>query len=78
MITQPEFEVKDLYFASYLYASGLPLLRTERKGKFTYFIFPRTDQSDSLTADFWSYKGTVIAKSYIDATQSLKDIIFGQ
>lgn len=76
MNTQSEYEVKDLYLAAYLFASGLPLVRTERKGKFTYFIFPRSDKSDSLTADFWSYKGTIVAKSYIDATQSLKDIIF--
>lgn len=70
------FRTKDLYLASYLYAEGQTLERTEKNGGTCWFLFREQNSSEILANHFWNGTGKCFGKSYADAIRTLKDIIF--
>lgn len=71
-----EYYVKDLYEASFLYASGINLLRLERDKANYYFIFSDRHQCEKLRDLYWSYNASINAKKLVDSIKSLKERLF--
>ena len=69
---------KDLYLASFLYSQGLKLYDTERDGKTCWFIFDDEDNFKLLVGLYWAREASCEPKSFVDAIQTLKDIIYSQ
>ncbi len=69
-------EIKDLYLAGYLYASGLTYKGTRREGKTCWFNFDDLNRCQILQQDYIAGKGIVNAKAYSDALRTLKGVIF--
>ena len=69
-------EVKDLYLAGYLYASGLSYKGTRREGKTCWFNFDDWNRCQQLQQEYIAGIGTVNAKGYSDALRTLKGVIF--
>ena len=76
MDSKAPLKVKDLATASFLVASGIPVVDIEREGKTCYFIFKGRERALELCREFWSGNALVNAKAFSDATRSLKDLIF--
>lgn len=71
-----EFRTCDLYFASYLKSTGVPLCSTSREGGKVYFIFGVGGQdTDALMNSYFSGMGTVSALAFSDALKSLKALV---
>lgn len=68
--------VKDLYEASFLYASGKRLVELRNQGSYKTFVFEDCDACESLANQYWSGRATVNAKALTDAQRTLKDFLF--
>ncbi len=71
-----EFQTKDLYCASYIYAKSAPFVRVEREGKQCHFVFGNKSLCEQLQLEYFSRKGEVIGKQFADAIRTLKDLLF--
>lgn len=71
-----EFPSKDLYFASYLLASGQKLLRVDRDGRQCWFVFGDKRACLDLQLKFTTKNAQIDAKEYANALRTLKDLIF--
>ena len=69
-------KLKDLQCAAFLVASGLPISDVERDGRVCYFVFENREKALELCKSFWVGSGTISAKTFSDATRSLKDLVF--
>lgn len=69
-------EIKDLYLAGYLFACGLPYIKTRRDGKTCWFRFDDRGRGEKLQQEYILGTGTVNAKAYSDSLRTLKGIIF--
>lgn len=69
-------EVKDLYLAGYLFASGLPYKDMRRDGKTCWFRFDDRDRAEKLQQEYIVGTGMINAKSYSDSLRTLRGIIF--
>ena len=72
-----QFKTKDLYIASYLYAVGVKFVGLAREGRVCRFVFEDFVSAERGQQDFLSKDGVVVAKDYVDALRTLKDLIFG-
>lgn len=72
------YKVKDLYLASYLYSQGFKLMNTERIGSICWFVFDQELHCKQLSEKYWAREANCEPKSFVDAIQTLKDIIFSQ
>lgn len=70
------YETKDLYEASFLYASGCLLLRLEKTEKDYYFVFLDSVFCSNLSNEYWNYSSQIPAKKLTDAIKSLKERLF--
>lgn len=70
------YRTKDLSEASFLYAYGKKLIRTENDNGKLWFIFDDKVSCEELANSFWRREATVNAKEFSDATRTLKDLIF--
>ena len=71
-----EYLVKDLYEASFLYASGVRLLGLKDAGRFVWFAFEGKDECENLANGYWSGAAMINAKKLTDASRTLKDRLF--
>lgn len=69
-------EVKDLYLAGYLFASGLPYKSMRRDGKVCWFTFENREKGQKLQQEYIAGIGMINAKIYSDSLRTLKGIIF--
>lgn len=72
------YRTRDLYEASFLYASELKLYKTEKIDSVTLFVFEDQNKAEKLTGNYYNKTATVNAKAYADAIRTLKDLIFGR
>lgn len=72
------YRTKDLAEASFLYASGVKLIRSETDNGRVWFLFSDKNTCNKLTGSFWGREAMVNAKAYADANRSLKDVIFNK
>lgn len=70
------YKVKDLYEASFIYASNIPLIRLEQVGNSYFFVFANKEACETARDDFWSYNTSIDAKRLTDAIKSLKERLF--
>ncbi len=71
-----EYTTRDLAEASLFLSKGIKLLRLDRQGKTVYFIFSDKTSCETLSNQFWFGECLVNAKSYYEATHTLKNRIF--
>ena len=72
------YQTKDLYLASFLYASGKKLIKLDEDNEKSWFVFEDKDLCEQLTGSFWRKEASVNAKEYADALRTLKDLIFNR
>ena len=72
------YRTKDLSEASFLYASGSKLIKTDNENGKVWFIFFDKAYCEKLANSFWSREATVNAKEFADAIRTLKDLIFNR
>lgn len=72
------YRVKDLSCASFLYASGAKLLKSDKENGRVWFIFADKAYCEKLVDSFWNKEATVNAKEFSDAFRTLKDLIFNK
>lgn len=70
------YSTKDLYEASFLYATGKELLDLARDGSQAWFIFEDQHSCEELVKQYWARKGSVTPKIFAEAIRSLKDKLF--
>lgn len=70
------FKTKDLYLASYLFASGQKLASTDKLASVCWFYFDDQSGCSDLATQYWVGNAQGNIKSYVQAVQALKDIIF--
>ena len=70
------FRSKDLSESSFLFASGLRLIKTDNENGTIWFVFENKDKCERLSLDFWSKQANVNAMAYVDALRTLKALIF--
>lgn len=77
-IDQELYLVKDLYEASFLYASGITLTSLKKVGNTYFFSFTPKHTCEQLRDSYWANTSNTLikAKSYADAVKSLKERIF--
>lgn len=73
-----EFETRDFFEASFLYAkiNILPKIHLDVTAKFCWFIFPEAEKCENLISEYYNRQALIDPKGYADATRSLKDLIF--
>lgn len=76
---KPEFRTPDLYFAAYLQTAGVEMVRTDREGKRTFFVFDTSVADiDGLKTAWFSNTGKVAAQPYAYNIKSFKSIVHMQ
>ena len=71
-----ELTTSELYFAAYLKTIGVPLVRTHKAGRQTFFTFDTTGEDESELKSGW-HLGTasVLAKPFATEIQNLKAMV---
>ena len=69
---------RDLAEASFLYASGVKLIQLDNDNGRFWFVFEDKVLCEQLTDSFWRKEAMVDAKTYAEASRSLKDLIFSK
>lgn len=69
---------KDLYEASFLYASRAKLINLKKDGPYYWFIFENKSVCEKLTASYWNRESGLDPKSFADSLRSLKDKLFSK
>ncbi|OGC51756.1 hypothetical protein A2982_00540 [candidate division WWE3 bacterium RIFCSPLOWO2_01_FULL_39_13] len=75
------YQTKDIFEASFLYATGVPLLELERDDRYFFFVFEdHKSTCGTLSKSYWTETTTknVNAKSFVNAQKSLRDLIFSK
>jgi len=71
-----EFSTRDLYLAAYLYSKGTILLRFDRGNDHAvWFAFKDKTKCSILQTEYLN-RGMIIAKNYVIALRTLKNLIF--
>ncbi len=72
-----EYQTADFYIAAYLRASGIALLRANRSNpQKVLFVFPDTQDRQSLTEDFLFGRARTEPKKFIAAIKELKQLLY--
>lgn len=72
---QPElFRTDHIYLSAHLRLRGHGILRTEREGNYTFFVFERTERLNRDVADFHA-GGLVPARDYAQELLRIKKLI---
>lgn len=71
-----EYNTTDLYFAAYLQAASVPMIRTDRRGNGRLvFVFDSTMSNiEELKTAWFNQSGKVSAQIYASAIKNLKHI----
>lgn len=77
MTSTNEFQTRDLYYASYLQASGLEMLRTDPDpdGRRFQFVFRADADLQELKQEWINCTGLVNAQDYAQAIRTLKSLV---
>lgn len=70
------YRTKDLPLASFLYASGEKLIDFSRQNGIVWFVFADKTFCENLASCFWRGEAMVNARGFVNASRSLKDLIF--
>lgn len=73
---EQDFEIKDLYCASYLYAKGAKFIEVKRQGRQCYFLFEDKAHCELLQQEYYAKEGKVVGKEFSDAIKTLKNLVF--
>lgn len=74
-----EFRTPDLYYAAYLQTAGVEMIRTDREGNRTYFVFDTSlGNMDELKQAWINNTGKVAAQPYAYSIRSLKSVVHMQ
>jgi hypothetical protein len=71
-----EYRTSDLYYAAFLKASGLTMIRTEKKGPKVQFIFQVDEDLELLKQGWATQEADVNAQAFTHAIRSLKALCF--
>ena len=75
---EKDFRVKDLYLASYLFASKKKLVSLEKESTSYYvFVFEDVPGCTALVESYWRQEAEVNLFDYLNALRNLKDRLFG-
>lgn len=74
MSVQKDFRTKDLYFAAYLKAIGIPFLKSAKVGRKTYFVFENPDNMRDLRNDYFRGAAEVPALAFSNEIKNLKTL----
>ena len=78
MNMEQTYSTKDLYEASALYASGMPLSTLKSDGNQFWFIFLNSEECKKISDGYWRGSLDLNAKKYADAVRTLKDRVFSR
>jgi hypothetical protein len=78
METNNTYRLKDMYLAAYIFSQGFELKRVDRLGRTCWFVFADRKSCEVLANQYLTNKAEAKIKSFVEAIQSLKDIIFAQ
>jgi hypothetical protein len=73
-IIVPPFATCDLYFAAFLQARGVKLLRTTREGSRVTFVFDG-EQAPALRDEWFAMTAMVNGPGYANALKNLKNLV---
>ena len=73
-----EYQTKDLYEASVLYALKQNFLGIKQDGQVCWFIFGDNKSSQRISDLYWARSLNVNAKDYAEAIRTLKERIFSR
>ena len=75
--SEDSIEISDLGLAAALLCVGCVMLRTERNhANRVYFVFKNSEDLQVATKAYWINELDVSARSYFEATKSLKNLIY--
>jgi hypothetical protein len=69
------YQSKDFYLASFLVASGFPLLASSKVAGLTIFEFEETTKLNSLIEKYYGFTASVNPITYANSMRTLKTII---
>ena len=72
------YKTKDQYLAALLYAKGHTLETTEWNMGVCYFVFGGEEKCQNCVSDYYKSKIKVDAKSFVDALNTIKGIIYSK
>jgi len=75
IVENGEYTTRDLYYAAFLKAAGVPFKDTRKKSDHTVFVFERTDTLSEMKTGYYSRSLKVAALTYADEIKVLKTMI---
>lgn len=72
-----KLKTRDIYLATYLKASGIPLESFERRHGQTFFIFQASEKADKLITKYIQDKATVNINVFRHEFKDLKNLTSG-
>jgi len=73
-----EFKTKDIFEASWLHSSQMPLSRLEPDSRYFWFVFNEGRKCEELSSKYWSQKAIGNIKEYVNSYKTLKDMVFSR
>lgn len=73
---EPIYKTSDLYFAAYLKAVGMVLLKTEKEGHKVIFVFEKKESFKDLKREYFNRTSRVPALTFVDEIRSMKSLTY--
>ena len=71
-----EFSTKDIYLASVIKQSGIPIIRVEGNGRYGVFVFQNSGKIEKLYSDYFNDLLRVNPRQLFDCWKGLKSMAF--
>jgi hypothetical protein len=78
LVNNPEYETKDQWTASVLYATGQEMAGKDWLGNVCYFHFKDKERCEAIVNDFYAGKIILDARVLINALKTVKNIIYSK
>ena len=70
------YDIKDLYLAAFMVASGQSIVKHERNAEFSLFSFTNSQQVLDLASSYYGFSATVNPITFASAVKNLKNIMY--
>ena len=70
------YDIKDLYLAAFMVASGQSIVKHERNAEVSVFSFNKTPQVIELANSYYGFSATVNPITFASACKNLKNIMY--
>lgn len=71
-----EYSTRDIYLASVIKLSGIPIIRLERSGGRGIFIFPASEGINEIIRKYFNNEMRVDPKGLFETWKTLKSMVF--